>query len=69
MCTLKSLKKTVIPAQAGIQAPLHVDSRLRGNDAGFMSSSIIVLDSTDFEVNIPSTRFTYRGGNFFDPVV
>ena len=34
-------------AQAGIQVSLHLDSRLRGNDEGFTSSSIVVLDSTD----------------------
>jgi len=47
MGTLKSLSNSVIPTHVGIQVACSVDSRLRGNDAGFRLVCNPVLDSSD----------------------
>jgi hypothetical protein len=47
MKSTKKLPLSVIPAQAGIQVPPQIDSRLRGNDGGLRNSSKAVLDSSD----------------------
>jgi hypothetical protein len=51
MKSTKKLPLSVIPAQAGIQVPPQIDSRLRGNDGGLRNSSRAVLDSSDFAIS------------------